>query len=233
MTEDREDAAVVVVFPVLRRPHRVRPLVESLEAATPEPHRTVFVATAGDDAMIEEIKLVSADWPIELEVLAPNRIGDYARKINHVLDITVEPFLFTGADDLDFHPGWIPAGLRHFDDPKIGVVGTQDLAPTTRARAGTHATHFFVRRRYAVDFGTIDARGKIFHDGYPHEYVDDELVETAKFRGAWSFAADSVVEHLHPSWGKAPSDPLYRAQSARMNSGRRVFARRRRLWTSR
>lgn len=231
---DRDDpsAQVVVIVPVLSRSHRVRPLLDSLEAATPEPHRTIFVATAGDRDMIEAVELAAVELPsVSLEVLAPNPIGDYARKINHAARVSSEPFLFTGADDLDFRPGWLPAALAEMSSPAIGVVGTQDLAPTDRARSGEHATHFLVRRRYVEELGTIDEIGKVFHEGYPHEYVDNELVETAKARGAWSFAFASIVEHLHPSWNKAPADLLYNEQGRRMAVGRRVFNQRRRLWT--
>ena len=84
--------------------------------------------------------------------------------------------------------------------------------------------------REYVDRGTIDEPGKLLHEGYPHEYVDDEFVQTAKKRGAWAFAEASIVEHLHPSWGKAPRDKLYDAQRQRMNAGRVVLNRRRHLW---
>lgn len=233
MKKDGNDAAeVAVIVPVLRRPHRVAPFLSSLSAATPEPHRIDFVATAGDSPMIAEILRLAEDDPaIVLHVLAPNTTGDYARKINHAYRSSSAPFLFTAADDLEFHPGWLSAALAPFADPAIGVVGTQDLAPTPRSQAGEHATHCMIRRRYADEFGTIDEPGKIFHEGYPHEFVDDELVETAKARGAWSFAADSVVEHLHPSWGKASRDALYNGQRRRMELGRRVYLRRRGLWT--
>lgn len=224
-------AVVAVLVPVLRRVHRVAPFLDSLEAATPEPHEVHFAATAGDSDLIAEIVRLAEDDPaIVLHVLAPNRVGDYARKINHAYRASSAPFLLLGADDLAFHPGWLPAALAHFASPFVGVVGTQDLAPTDRARNGEHSTHCLVRRDYADRFGTIDEPGKILHEGYPHEYVDDELVETAKARGAWSFAGDSIVEHLHPSWGKAPTDVLYAGQRRRMESGRRVFLRRRGLW---
>lgn len=184
--------------------------------------------------MIREIRRSMAELDsVSIELLRPNRIGDYARKINRGYLVSSEPFLFLGADDLAFRPGWLAAGLAPFADPAIGVVGTQDLAPTERARSGEHATHVLVRRRYVDELGTIDEPGKILHESYPHEYVDDELVGTAKARGAWHFAGDSVVEHLHPSWGKAPTDALYRDQARRMAIGRRIFERRRPLWTSR
>lgn len=232
MREDGDELAeVAVIVPVLRRPHRVAPFLSSLSAATPERHRIDFVATGGDSAMIAEILRLAEDDPtIALHVLAPNTVGDYAKKINHAYRTSSSPFLFLAADDLDFHPGWLSAALAPFADPAIGVVGTQDLAPTDRARAGEHSTHCMIRRSYADEFGTIDEPGKILHEGYPHEYVDDELVETAKARGAWTFAGDSVVEHLHPSWGKAERDALYNGQRRRMEAGRGVYVRRRRLW---
>ncbi len=226
MTEEGRDARVLVIVPVLRRPHRVEPLLASLAAATPEPHRVIFAATSGDEDEISAIRSAGADW---IEVQYEQR-GDYARKVNRVYAVTDEPFLFTGADDLDFHPGWCAAALAAMADSTIGVVGTQDLAPTKRARAGEHSTHFLIRRTYVDRFGTIDHPGRVFHEGYPHEYVDDELVGTAKHRGAWAFAHDSIVEHLHPSWGKAPSDPLYAAQRSRMLRGQQVYLRRRKLW---
>jgi len=234
MTEDRDTGALVaVVVPVLRRVHRVAPFLDSIEAATPEPHEVHFVATAGDAALIAEIVRLAEDDPaIVLHVLAPTQIGDYAKKINHGYRNSSAPFVFLAADDLAFHPDWCPAALAPFDDPRIGVVGTQDLAPTERSRTGQHSTHCMVRRTYADQFGTIDEPGRILHEGYPHEYVDDELVETAKHRDAWAFAGASVVEHLHPSWGKAPTDALYNGQRRRMEAGRRVFIRRRGLWAS-
>lgn len=218
--------SALIVVPVLRRPHRVEPLFASIVEATPEPHRVLFVGTEGDTAQLDAVRSVGAD----LEVLPPNPVGDYARKINRALAISDEPYLFTGADDLRFHPGWLTAALRPMADPRIGIVGTQDLAPTERARTGQHATHFLVRRTYALERGTIDERGKIFHEGYPHEYVDDELVGTARKRGAWAFAGDAVVEHLHPHWGKADTDALYDAQAERMAAGRKIYRRRRWLW---
>lgn len=182
--------------------------------------------------MIDEVVRCAdlAGPTITLEVLAPNRVGDYARKVNHAYRVTVEPFLFLGADDLAFHPGWLPAAFAAMDDPAVGVVGTQDLAPTDRARTGSHSTHCLVRRSYIDRFGTIDQPGFVLHEGYPHEYVDDEFVGTAKHRGAWAFAHGSIVEHLHPSWNKAPRDALYNGQRARMSNGRGIYQRRRKLW---
>jgi hypothetical protein len=97
--------------------------------------------------------------------------------------------------------------------------------------AGDHSTHSLVTREYVDKFGTIDEPGVVLHEGYHHEFVDDEFVQTAMFRGMWAFAEDSHVEHLHPNWNKAPSDRLYRMQRRRMRLGKRVYAERKHLWT--
>jgi hypothetical protein len=229
--KDRDMIDCVVIVPVLARPHRVEPFLTSLVDATADPVRVVFVATAGDTAMIDAV-IHAADGAadIVLEVLPPNRVGDYAKKVNFVYGRTTEPFMFLAADDLHFHDGWLEAAMAEMANPAIGVVGTQDLAPTDRARTGDHATHCLIRRSYIDERGTIDERGKVLHEGYPHEYVDDELVGTAKARHAWAFAHGSVVEHLHPSWGKAPPDRLYRDQRRRMSQGRVIYRRRSGLW---
>lgn len=218
--------STLIVVPLLARPHRVSPLVASIAAATPEPHRVLMVCTPGDHEVIENVAGCGADW-----FVMPNRYdyGDYARKINAAYHRSTEPFLFLGADDLKFHPGWLTAALERMADRAVGVVGTNDLG-SPRVIAGEHATHNLVRRSYVEDHGTIDEPGKVLYEGYRHEFVDDELVETARFRGAWKFAADSLVEHLHPGWGKAPMDQLYAQQGQRMRHSRKLYNIRRQMW---
>lgn len=219
-----------ILVPVLRRPHRVAPLLESIEAATPEPHRVLFVASPEDEVELRALEQAGADrlvttWP-------GGTRGDYARKINAGYQATEEPLLFLAADDLHFHPGWLERACERLGDPAVGVVGTNDLG-NPRVLAGKTATHSLVTRAYIDERGTVDEQGKVLHEGYPHEYVDTEFVETAKRRGAWAFAADSIVEHLHPHWGKAPTDELYDAHAERMAAGAQLYRRRRRLWQRR
>jgi hypothetical protein len=112
----------------------------------------------------------------------------------------------------------------------IGVVGTNDLG-SPRVVAGKHATHFLMARWYIEQHGTIDEPGKAMHEGYPHEWVDDEVVGTAKFRGMWAFAGDAHVRHDHPDWNAAiPRDAMYNGQRRRMQMGRPLFLRRQRMW---
>ena len=217
-------ATACVVIPVLRRPHRVAPLLESLIDSR-QPCWPLFVCTNGDAEEIEAVRQTGMAYL----VIPPNERGDYACKIQAGFEHTSDPFIFTGADDLNFHKGWLEAALRCMEDPAIGVVGTNDLG-NSRVMEGRHSTHSLVRRTYVEQHGTIDQPGQVLHPGYWHEYVDDELVQTAKVRKAWAFAEDSVVEHLHPNWGKSDMDPLYDEQYTRMIVDKPLFKRRRHLW---
>lgn len=212
--------SVAILVPVLRRPHRVQPLLDSIKAATSQPWRALFICDPYD---LKEQEAVQAAGGRFLIVS-----GNYAQKINTAVKATSDPLLFLGADDLHFHPGWLEAAQALLSDT-IGVVGTNDLG-NRRVMAGDHSTHSLVTRWYA-QLGTIDEPDKVLHEGYPHEFVDDEFIATAKKRGAFAHASDSIVEHLHPLWGKAPTDELYDGHAMRMRRGRRIYARRQPLWT--
>lgn len=211
---------LVLLIPVLRRPHRVAPLVASIARATPHPHRVLFVADPGDTEEIAAVQESGAGLLIHG--------GGYAAKIHAGVQATTEPLIFLGADDLDFHPGWFEAASAHLEG-SIRVVGVNDLGHR-RVRGGHHATYFLVDRRYVAD-GTADEPGRLMHEGYHHLFVDDEFVGTAKKRGAIAFATDAIVEHLHPDFGRAPDDETYRLGRARFAADRRLYRRRKALWT--
>jgi glycosyltransferase involved in cell wall biosynthesis len=211
-------AEVVILVPVLGRPQNVEPLLESIRETTPT-GRVLFIANSGD---YEEHKAIEAAGE---EMLIVD--GNYAAKINRGIEVSDEPLIFMAADDLRFHPGWLEAAKCKLGNG-IAVVGTADLL-SKRVMAGEHSTHTLLTREYAA-LGAIDDPTKVLHEGYPHEYVDDEFIETAKKRGAFAHASDSVVEHLHPFGGKAPTDALYSKAGRRLFVGRLRYRWRRRLW---
>lgn len=211
---------LAILIPVLGRPHHIEPLLASIHDTC---DADVFFGVTGSD----EDLLAATDGMNRVVVPGPFP-GDYARKINLMAGQCDHGLLFLGASDIKFHPGWYEAATAKLTEG-IGVVGTNDLG-SRRVMQGRHSTHSLVTRDYMVEFGTIDEPGKILHEGYIHEFVDDELVETAKHRNAWAMAKNSIVEHLHPNWGKAPSDALYEDQRRRMRAGRVLFNQRRPLW---
>src|SRR4051794_39733158 len=104
---------VTILVPVLRRPHRVAPLVASIEAATQLPHRTLFLGSPQDDAEPQAVRAAGAELLVIDRLPGP---GDYARKINTGYRATDTPLLFLGADDLEFHPGWLEAAMARVTD---------------------------------------------------------------------------------------------------------------------
>ena len=213
---------VVVLVPMLGRAHTIPALRESLYAST-DRARILWLVTHGDRKVLQ--KLGDDDHL----ALPPRRYGDYAAKMNAGYWASTEPLIFLGACDIRFHPGWLEA-CQPYVDAGFGVVGTNDLS-NPRTATGSLSTHTLVTRAYVQKFGTIDQPNTLLHDGYWHEYVDDEFCATAKARGQWAHAPDAHVEHLHPDHGKRPRDGLDDQRPRRMAQGRRVFRRRRHLWT--
>jgi hypothetical protein len=103
------------------------------------------------------------------------------------------------------------------------VIGTNDLG-NPRVTSGEHATHLLVRRSYVDDMGSSwDGPKVVAHEGYGHWFVDDELVTAAKQRGVWAMALGSLVEHLHPAWGKANDDDVYELGESHATTDRETF----------
>ncbi len=215
---------LAILIPVLMRPWRVEPVLQSIFAATPGKPRVVFITDPEDWDMRKRVEAACAVFTGVEELVVD---GSYAKKINQGIEVTKERLLFFGADDLEFHKDWLKAAKAKLTEG-IGVVATNDMC-NPRVEAGELATHPLVTRAY-TKLGTIDDSEVVLHEGYKHEYVDREFSETAQYRDAFAYAPDSVVEHLHPMVGKAPNDELYDAIWDRMYRGRRVYMGRCSKW---
>lgn len=211
--------SLAILVPVLNRPGNVAPLLASIAATTPEPYRVLFIADPDDRAQREAINAAGAHTLVQR--------GGYATKINTAVAATNELFVFLAADDLRFQPGWLEAAKAYMSGATM-VVGVNDLIERPERRG--HATHFLITRAYAT-LPTIDGRRGPLHEGYTHNFVDDELIATARHRNTYAYAQDAHVQHLHPMNDTAPDDPTYRQGRRHYHRDRRLFARRARLWT--
>lgn len=107
-----------------------------------------------------------------------------------------------GANDLLPRPGWMEAMLEAMKELEhYGVVALNDLSPL----AGQLATHYAVSRAYAVN----ELGGVMAPPAYMHFLMDNEITERAQRDRCLRYAADAIVEHLHPAWGKAENDAVY------------------------
>jgi len=214
---------IAVLVPVLARPRNAAPLAASLAAATVTPYRLVWLCSPGDDEQIAACHEARG----EVMVMAwKSDRADWAKKMNHAFTHTSEPWLFQAADDLRFQRGWDFHALQLGNARGVGVVGTNDLGNPSVKR-GVHSTHSFFSRAYIERYGgTVDGSGIVFSEAYDHQYVDNEFVETAKSRGQFLMSKRSVVEHLHPHWGKAEMDSTYEKSMRAVDKDRALFVHR-------
>jgi hypothetical protein len=209
---------LIVLVPVLARPDRVAPLLEAFEETAPQA-RVVFIVDPDDVVEREMIDQHGAE-----ELL---HAGSYAEKINAGVRGSDEDLVLLGADDVVPHAGWLEAAIASLA-PGLGVVGTNDLG-NPRVIAGEHSTHPLLTRSYA-ELPCIDGCPGPLFEGYLHNFCDTELVATAKHRGAWAFAGEAIVEHLHPVWGKGERDATYERGELGFLEDARTFKERRSLW---
>lgn len=213
-------ADVAVLVPVVDRPQNARPFMTSFRASEADANVYAVVHEGDDDTM--------QAW-VEAGAFIFETTGTtFAQKINYGYAYTHEPWLFLVGDDVRFHPRWLTTALSVGGD-RYDVVGTNDLG-TLRVQMGQHATHMLVRRNYVDQVGASwDGPGVVCHE-YSHWFVDDEIVAAAKQRDVWVSARSSIVEHLHPYFGKASMDDVYELGQANAHRDWVVFASRLRIY---
>ncbi len=216
-----------MIVPVLGRPQNAAPLVDSLLASTNQAILT-FVISESD---MDERRACGETIADFITVPWQPGPGDYARKIQAGYDWTDEPLILLAADDLRFQPGWLEAVERIADEYDVGVIGTNDNANPS-VKAGRHSTHPVVRRCYIDRYGgSVGEPGQVYHQGYDHNWVDCELVETAKARGCYAHAHDALVTHHHPLYDhRVKRDATYAKGNAHERQDAALFRSRKHLW---
>jgi hypothetical protein len=219
---------IVVLIPLLGYPEQVDRVLGSLRASEGKiPLRPYCLISPNDFDNMAAVSEALCDHTVV--TWEPDR-GDYAKKMNLGVELTTEPWVFLGSRDLRFHPNWAHHALLVAEKSGKRVIGTNDMA-NPLVKRGRHSTHTLVARSYIEELGTIDEPGKVVHEGYSHNWVDNELVETAQARGEFAAARLSVVEHLHPIFSRStPNDATYDFGQRHYREDMRLFKSRRKLW---
>jgi hypothetical protein len=215
-----------VLVPILGRPGHVGPLVKSLRDSGADA-RIVLICNHDDAATIAACRCARRE-----PMIVPWAAGyaDWARKLNYAWPLVEEEWRLHGADDIRFTGGWLDEALQVADRFAACVVGTNDLG-NPRVTAGVHATHQLVHRDY-WECGTIDEAGKVVTEAYHHNFVDDEFVQTAMSRSTYASARRSIIEHLHPDWGKGEEDSTYMLGRSQFGRDAVLFNQRCVLWAA-
>jgi GT2 family glycosyltransferase len=230
---------VAVIVPVMRRPQNAEPFMRSLRASTGLA-QVYAVADEDDKETIDAWRAAGADDVIVVEN-DPPRPGTFAEKLNRAYSLLypggTDPdaedenldhsvWVFIVGDDVRFHPGWLDHAQYVARTMGASVVGTNDLG-TQQVQAGEHATHLLISRDYIEQHGASwDGPGVIAHEGYHHWFVDNEIVTAAKARQTWAMALGSVVEHMHPLFGRGEDDEVYALGVENAEKDRERFVRR-------
>lgn len=207
-----------VIVPVLGRPASAEPFMATLRASTGL--ATVYAVADDNDPETAEAWAAAG-----AEVIVGDAVT-FAKKVNLAFGKTRQPWVFLTGDDVRFRAGWLDHA-QHIAKTFDGlVVGTNDLG-NPRVLTGDHATHLLIARDYVDEVGASwDGPGVVCHEGYRHWFVDDEIVTAAKQRGVWQMALGSIVEHLHPRWGKAEGDDVYRLGESASKADEDLYAAR-------
>lgn len=210
-----------ILIPVLARPERAEALVHNISKATKSRYHVLFICSLNDAAEIEACMKTGEDVMVMTHEAGP---ADFAKKINAGYRHTEGDFIQIGADDLIFHKGWDLEALAFKDT--AGVIGTNDMH-NPRVKRGVHSTHPLIAREYIEKWGgTFDGSGEVFCELYDHQYVDDELVQTAIMRHRWQFARNSLVEHRHPYFGGNEMDGTYEKALRRSREDHHLYMER-------
>jgi hypothetical protein len=173
-----------ILIPSLNRPQRLQATIEAIHANTSEPHTIMFCVS---DPESRDILDAAGEWYLDDSDVEDRRYVTRMNKLVRYLDGAET--IFYGSDDVIHHPGWLTNALKVMETgPDVVVVNDLHNARGTQA---------LMRRSYLSN-AVFDAPGDAFHDGYLHNFADNEQHFTAYMHRTYERAMDSVVEHLHP-----------------------------------
>ena len=139
------------------------------------------------------------------------------------ISAVLTPWVFITGDDVIFRPGWLDQAQHTARLTGAQVVGVNDMG-NPRIMAGEFSNHWLIRRSYIEEQGASwDGPGVVCHEGYRHCFVDNEIVAVAKQRGVFAVSRASIVEHMHPEYGKADMDETYRLGYEKFDTDARHF----------
>ncbi len=183
---------VSVIIPTRKRHDALRRSLGTLKATAPGAE---IVVVNDDDDHISEIIAVELGADVWT-----NRDSSLTGipKWNMGIAYADADWLVTGADDVIWHDGWLDAALK---TENKGFIGLNDM----HTPQDQYCTHYMVTRQFAKEH----LGGVLQIPAYKSWYSDVEVCVRAKQAGAYVYAPDAIVEHVHPQDGKTPTDEIY------------------------
>lgn len=212
---------IQIIVPTYKRIQNIEKCFNNiLETPDCEP---LFVVHESDTDSLNEVKRLGAKYTIDKQspsgVNASNA-GYWAVKTN---------WFVLSQDDIIFHKGWLDNAKKHISKG-IKVVGLYDGYPYHLQ--SQHSVAWLINKNYVQKNSlSIGHKNVLFNPDYKKNYADNELNDTAKFRGVWAYASDSLAEHLHPGFNKSQMDSTYQMNENFLGEDRELYNSRIHLWT--
>jgi glycosyltransferase involved in cell wall biosynthesis len=214
---------VTVVVPVLRRPQNAGAFMASIaEGVSPDtsPPPVIAVANVDDERTAQAWRRAGAKV-----IRFAGQPGSFGQKANYAArwpTVAKSEWMFLVGDDVAFHRGWLEEALRDLR-PETCMVGVSEIPPDAvmdrrrispgyeaTLRSAEHTNHMLIRMDYIRERGASwDGPGTVCGP-YRHWFTNNELTMVARMRGVWEARPKSIVEHLHPYFGRGEMDEVYR-----------------------
>lgn len=189
---------LIMAVPSRNRPRSVQELYKSFQETCTADTKLVVLVDDDDTDLDEYLTDVEASNNYDLVVGPRLRIGP---TLNRFVPRFAEQAFAVGFMGDDHRPrtfGWDTVYLNNLREMGTGVVYGNDLLQGEN-----------LPTQVAMTSDIIKATGKFVPDGMRHLYLDNAWKAIGKALEAIRYLPEIIVEHLHPSAGKANWDESY------------------------
>ena len=201
-------ADLLVVVPSRSRPQNVARLVEAWQQTGAFEVAAMRVDVDADDPTFERYVEISEGFPSGARLAAGHRWRPLVWKLNRAARQEQHGYFalgFMGDDHLPRTDLWAHRYLDELAELETGIVYGDD-----------GYQHENTPTQWAMTADIVRALGgKMVPAPVDHLYCDDAVRDLGRAAGCLRYLPDVMIEHMHPSAGKADRDPQYERVNSR------------------
>lgn len=202
---------IAILTPSRHRPERFCEMVEAALSTAADPGSiTIYLGTDEDDHGYDAIH-----HPNVVHVSGErDRLAGWTNRLAGIaLEDGAEILASFGDDHRPRTQGWDARVLEAFADLGFGLVYARDGLQDERLPTAPFWSADIIREL-----------GWYFPPVLKHLYADDYWLRLAKDLGRCAYLPDVLIEHLHPSAGKAEEDDINRSNDSHYDEDREAFS---------
>ena len=209
---DRVAAMIAILTPSRQRPRRAREMVAAIFDTCESPANIhVYLGLDLDDLSYP----LEYERPVTVTHGERRTAGAWTNLLSEIaLQDGADVLAFLGDDHRPRTPGWDTQVLEALATMGPGLVYTADGLQDERLPTAP----FWSAQ-------IITALGWFYPPVLKHLYADDYWLTLARDLDRCTYLPDVLIEHMHPSAGKAEMDDLYRQNDTHYDEDRQAFER--------